>query len=242
MKARRSLPVFALLSTLALAAQVKAVSITVPNGSFEGPSVVGVNPYYAQFPVDAAGVSGAWERYGPTFHAVYEAGRYGASPAGLNGLQAATVGATTGGGIFQDTAPYDGSGSASLYWQAGLTYTMTTGLFLRGDNPPPAPDALDLKFFYRTADQGAAIELAVATVTVGTNPLSTTSITDYSVSFTVPAGSPAVGKPIGLWLTARTGSSGDWGVDNVRLTAVPEPSPALLAGLLPLGLLVRRRR
>ena len=192
--------------------------------------------------VRVAGVSGAWERYGPTFHAVYEAGRYGGIPAGISGLQAATIGATVGGGLFQDTAPYDGTGSSSLYWQVGYTYTMTVGLYLRGDNPPPTADALALRFFYRTADQGAANQLANFDVTVGTNQLSSTSITDYTLTYTVPSGAPEAGKPIGLWFTALTGSSGDWGVDNVRLSAVPEPSSALLAGLLPLGFLTRRRR
>jgi hypothetical protein len=119
---------------------------------------------------------------------------------------------------------------------------MTAALFLRGDNPPPASNALDLRFFYRTADQGAANQLANVTITVGTNPLSATSVTDYTVTYTVLPGAPEIGKPIGLWFTAKTGSSGDWGIDNIRLSAVPEPSSALMAGLVPLGMLARRRR
>ncbi len=230
---------------VATACSAFATTVVVPNGSFQTPVVAGINPYFVQFPADIAGVSGAWERYN-TFNAVYEPGRYGVIPTGLDGNQAATASATFGGGIFQEIAPYNGSGNPDLYWQAG-TYTMTIGVFMRSDNLPRTsgsdPTAgLDLRFYYRTADQAPANVLASSIVLRG-GPVSATAINDFTVSYTIAAGSAEVGKPIGIWLTPSVGALGDWGVDNVRLdfTAVPEPSVVVLGGLGLLGLLRRRR-
>jgi hypothetical protein len=125
-----------------------------------------------------------------------------------------------GGGLFQDLAPYDGSGGAERYWEAGRTYTLTVGAFLRGDNPPGSGRAMDVRLFYRTAEGAEANLLGSRTLTVGTDALSTSELTDYTVSWTVASGAPEVGKPIGIWFTTMAGGSGatgDWGFDNLRL-------------------------
>jgi hypothetical protein len=230
------------LAMLASAAQ--AINVPVPNGSFETPNKVGAAPYYANFPLNAPNVFGAWEQDATTFNAVYEAGRYGVIPTGLAGAQAATLSATASSGIYQDTVDYAGTGDASLYWQAGQTYKLTIGIFMRSDNAPVAASVLDLRMFYRPADAGPANVLATTTVTRATSPLSTSAITDYDVTYTVPLGSPAIGKPIGIWITPTAPvpiNQGDWGVDNLRLDVVPEPATGLLA-LLGGACLLRRRR
>lgn len=194
-----------------------AASIPVPNASFESPDVTGIAPYYEQFPT--AFRIGNWVRYGG-FHAVVEAGRYGVSPTGLDGTQFGNVTGELGGGLFQDLAPYDGSGGAERYWEAGRTYTLTVGAFLRGDNPPGPGRAMDVRLFYRTAEGAEANLLGSRTLTVGTDALSTSELTDYTVSWTVASGAPEVGKPIGIWFTTMAGGSGatgDWGFDNLRL-------------------------
>jgi len=194
-----------------------AASIAVPNASFESPNVTGIAPYYQQFPT--AFSIGTWVRYGG-FHAVVEGGRYGANPSGLAGTQFGNMTGGTGGGTFQDAAPYDGSGSPDLYWQAGRTYTLTVGAFLRGDNPPGTGRQMDVRLFYRTAEGAGANALATRTLVVGTDALSTSAVTDYTVTWAVAPGAPEVGKPIGIWFTAVAGGSGatgDWGFDNLRL-------------------------
>ena len=194
-----------------------AATITVPNASFESPNVTGISPFYQQFPT--AFSIGDWVRY-TSFHAVVEGGRYGLSPTGLAGTQFGDVTGGTGGGVYQDTAPYDGSGSADLYWQAGRTYTLTVGAFLRSDNAPGPGRKVEVRLFYRPAQGGSANVLSTRTLTVGTDALSGNALTDYTVTWTVAAGAPEVGQPIGIWFTAVAGGSGatgDWGFDDLRL-------------------------
>jgi autotransporter-associated beta strand protein/T5SS/PEP-CTERM-associated repeat protein len=228
-KTTKSLPIekgHAALLLLALAAlTAQAASINVTNASFETPSMVGVAPYYTNFPADDGVLVGTWVSYGGGFAAEVVGGAYGVSPAGLDGHQFGDQTEFAGSGVFQDTAPYDGSGDTNLYWQAGYTYTLTVGFFTRSDNPIQFPaDEITMHLFYRTSRSGPPVLLG--TQRVFGSGVTTNALTDFSVSATVRQGDPSIGYPIGIWFTPETGNGhGDWGYDNVRLTGVPAAPP-----------------
>lgn len=71
-------------------------------------------------------------------------------------------------------------------------------------------------------------------------------LTDYQLDIpAVMADDPWAGMNIGIQIISTVGfedAGGFWDLDNVRLTAVPEPGSALVLGLASLGLLSRRRR
>ena len=116
-----------------------ATTVPVPNGSFETPNVTGIAPYFAEHTASGTPIIGTWVRYGG-FAAVVEGGRYGVSPIGLDGTQFGDQTASGGSGVFQDIAPYDGSGSAAQYWQADTIYSFTVGVFTRSDNAVAAAE------------------------------------------------------------------------------------------------------
>ena len=229
------------VSTNALAAM-----IDVPNASFESPDA-SADPYYAGIPADDGSTVGQWLGYGQ-FYAVVKSGGpngYNVSPSGIVGSQFGDHNASAGTGVFQDTAPYDGTGDSDLYWQPG-SYTLTVGLFSREDNPVGADDELSLKLFYRVGGtrSGNATGGTLGTTVLTGDELSTSELTDYTVQVNVQPGADAVGLPIGIWLDSTSGSVGDWAYDNVRLefSAVPEPSTVMLGGLAVLALLASVRR
>jgi len=232
----------AFLTVTACLCSVDAASVAVPNASFESPATPGS---FAELPADGSGVFAAWEKFGG-FTASYDMATFGGLPANADGSQALTL----NGGFamaFQELADYSASGSADQYWRAGFTYVMTVGVGLRGDNPPAENSMLELRFFYRTADQATANVLGASLITLGLDPVNATTggglLTDYTVTHTVETGAPEEGFPVGLWLFAHDGN-GDWALDKVRLdaTAVPEPAGSLLGLLAAAALLVRRRR
>ena len=201
-----------------------AAPITVTNASFETP----VTTNFVALPT--AYSIGAWIGY-TKFTAVVKGGALGVQPAGLDGSQFGDLSGEVGGGIFQDCAQYDNSSDTNLYWQAGQTYTLTVGVFGRSDTPPLNGYNINLQLFYRPAYNGTATVLATRKLTWGTDPLSTTAITDYTVSWTVMPGAPEAGKPVCIWFNnAGTGGVGtDWGLDHERLNRVSTP-PLLWSG------------
>ena len=224
------------LATCAMA----ATTVPVPNSSFETPNVTGIAPYSAQHAASGTPIIGTWVRYGG-FAAVVEGGRYGVSPTGLDGTQFGDQTASGGSGVFQDIAPYDGSGSAAQYWQAGMIYSFTVGVFTRSDNSVVAPDRMDLKLYSRDTINGAPEVHGFLSV-LGSN-VTPGSLTDFSFNVTTQASDAFIGRPIGVWFDSVSGGTGDWGYDNVRLssTAVPETS-SLMSAALGVLVLFRRRR
>ncbi len=214
---------------LAFTIPLSAVTIPVPNGSFESPAT----GTFVEFPNDIAGITGAWESAGLGFRAVFRPELYpggvGCSPEGLHGLTASTV---SDSGIFQDCAPFNGSGNPDLYWQAGMTYTLTAAISVRPDQTAPEVGrTLHLRFYFRNADQAGAVQLSNKTITAGTPAINNWSLSDHTVTHTVLPGAPEIGKPIGLWLTTG-GGTGDWTIDQLRLNAVQTstiPANPLLA-------------
>ena len=215
---------FALLLLSGLHAS--ALSINLTNASFESPNMTATSPFYQAFPT--AFNFGTWIGNGAgTFQAVVATNHYGATPAGMDAKQFGDASGASGGGMFQDAAPYNNLGDPNLYWQAGQAYSMTVGVFLRSDSVPGTGRSMDVRLFYRTAQGAAANILSARTLTVGTSTLSTNAITDYTLTWMVLPGAPEVGKPIGIWFASGTtgsGGTGDWGFDNVRLSSVTTPA------------------
>jgi len=206
--------------------RASAITIAVTNASFESPNMTATTPFYQTFPTAMS--IGAWIGNGTgTFQAVVATNHYGVTPSGMDARQFGDASGASGGGMFQDTAPYNNAGDSTLYWQAGQTYTMTVSVFLRSDNAPGTGRTMSLRFFYRTAQGGGVNLLSSRTLTVGTSALSTTAMTDYTVTWAVLPGAPEVGQPIGLWFAAGSsgsGGTGDWCFDNVRLSRVTTPA------------------
>ena len=225
--ATKGLAIYATL--VAASAFAQTTTINVPNASFESPSASS-SPYYVQYPFDDAATVGNWLGYG--FGATVQAGgpnAYNVSPTGIVGSQFGDVGPASSG-LFQDTAPYDGSGDTNLYWQAGYTYTLTVGFFSRGDSPVAASDELQMKLFYRTSRSGGPNLLGNLHI-VGSG-VNTSSLTDKTLTVTVSAGDASVGYPIGVWFDEVASSGGgQWGIDNIRLTKAPAVAP-LTGGLI----------
>jgi hypothetical protein len=210
-----------------------AMMINVPDASFEAP-VAGAAPFYLAIPNDNGSTTGAWQGYGG-FRAVVKSGGpngYNVSPTGIDGSQFADQSSVRGTGVFQDLAPYDGSGAAELYWQPG-TYTLTAGVFSRGDNPVGANNQLGLKLFYRAGGTRTGNPFAgtLGVTNILGNEVTTTSLTDFSVTVSLSPGDAAIGLPIGIWFQSLEGAdpARDWGYDNVRLEFTPVPEPSTLA-------------
>ncbi|RYD48913.1 MAG: hypothetical protein EOP85_02630 [Verrucomicrobiaceae bacterium] len=219
-----------------------ATMVTVPNASFETPNVTGTDPYFTQYTLSSTPIVGSWVRYGASgFAAVVEGGRYGALPIGLSGTQFSNQSARGATGVFQDIAPYDGSGLSSQYWQADMTYSFTVGVFTRSDNPVTATTRLDIKLYSR-ANINAAADVHGGVSVLG-SAVNSSSLTDFSFTYTTSASDTFIGQPIGIWFDSINGSGQDWGYDNVRLSFDPVPEvSSLMAGMMGGVLLLRRRR
>jgi hypothetical protein len=235
-------PTFAIVAVAITQAVFASTTVTVPNASFESPNVTGISPYFTQFTLSSTPIIGTWVRYGTgSFAAAVEGGRYGVSPSGLDGTQFSDQSARAGTGVFQDIAPYDGSGLANQYWQADMMYSFTVGVFSRSDNPVVGTDRLDIKLYSRTSISAPAD--VHGGVSVLGSAVATGSLTDFTFTYTTLASDPFIGKPIGIWFDSVSGVSKDWGYDNVRLSFAPVPEVSSLAsGALGSLLFLRRRR
>jgi hypothetical protein len=235
-------------------------SISVPNGSFESQSGVG-QPFGVNVLLDSwqkPPNPGYPEGGSNNFFWIQSAGAFvGTAPTSPNpysnllGTQAAYVLSLPGAGIFQDNKSVDWSGATNglnTTFQVGRSYNLTIGLFGKGMENNFS--TLQLSLYYLNATNGM-VSVGATTVTFNTNtfnPAGPFSLKDYTVSVpTVQASDAWAGRNIGISILSAQGTgAGYWDMDNVRLTAVPEPSMVALAcvGLGSLWVVVRwpRRR
>ena len=227
-----------LLGSVALAVSASAQSILVTNDSFESPTVpIGVpawpqvdnwqkNPQPASFnPDDFGGIT--WDQLSAGVFPNPSMGEAGYID-NITGSQAGYVWSFPGAGISQEL---------SATYQPGLAYRLTVGAFANSDlRQLPDGSFFSISLYY--LDAGSSMTIAMEPVTY---TAAFFSQADHFYDFTlttdvVQSGDPWAGQNVGIALSAQSISGqgfGFWDVDNVRLTAVPEPSGI---GLLVLGL------
>lgn len=216
------------LSLFILSAASWTASIPVPNASFESPDIV-----FASSQMDS------WQRFPGSDQAT---GLFDNTPVGASdhidnadGAQVGFLFAAAGVGIYQDL---------TTTYQVGMSYDLTIGI-IGGGGGMPAGQTFEISLFYRD-NLNAIVPIGTAPVVFNTvNFPTTTHLVDYTVQLSdVQAGDAWAGKNIGVQLlsTSGTGAGDYWDVDNVRLTAVPEPATVSLLVIGVGGLLWAHRR
>ena len=261
MKIRQSLEAFpymnkplavAAVAVVTVATALQAQPIAVPNYSFEQQSGAGF-PFGTNPNVDN------WQKIAepPWFQAV-SGGQipwYGTAGVFIDtnpytnrvGTQAGYILSFPQVALFQD---YSVSSAFNATFEIGKSYNLTVGVFGKGSSAPLAPGAtLTLSLYYRN---GLGDK-----VTIGSTPVVYSSaafptggplgFVDYQVNIpTVQVGDAWAGQYIGIQLEStipiELTTGGNWDFDNVRLTAVPEPTALALVGLGFGGVFMARRR
>jgi hypothetical protein len=150
--------------------------------------------------------------------------------------------------LFQDfstTSAFDAT------YEIGKSYNLTLGVWARSSVNPIAPGStLAISLYYRdnlnnkVPINTTTISYSTSTFTPGApNP----NLIDFNLNIpTVQAGDAWAGKNIGIQLEStipiEMTSFGNWDFDNLRLTAVPEPSALALLGMGVGGLILARTR
>ncbi|MEI8197338.1 MAG: PEP-CTERM sorting domain-containing protein, partial [Phycisphaerae bacterium] len=145
--------------------------------------------------------------------------------------QLAFLGSETGNGLSQTLA---------AVYQTGHTYKLTVAVCGSYYRPLGADNSLELVFRY--LDTGSnLVDIPLAVQSVAGFGIADTVLTDYAVSLPAVQSTAAwAGRPIDIELRAVGSAGGFWDLDNVRVVETPEP--ATLALLMPVGLLLMRRR
>jgi hypothetical protein len=231
--------VYAVAATLVASIACAGV-VVVPNGSFEGPTVPNELPW-AGPDIDTwqkSAMPGWWLSTGQTASDWYNLSgvflNVGGT-AGVEGNQAAFLFAAPGTSLSQDLTDS---------FQIGQSYHLTMaaeggGYGMLLDVP------MEIRLYYRDALNQPTV-IGAATI-LNTNPgNSLTQLTDFTLDIpAVQLGDAWAGKPIGIEIASAadfSNAGGYWDIDNVRLTAVSVPEPALFGVLVPAGLVALRRR
>jgi hypothetical protein len=245
-----------LAGLLTISNTLPAQPIYVPNHSFDSPSAPMVDPYVttqigswqkpakpAYFDFVEANYLIFWEQTAGIF---FGPGVYG----NMDGFQAAYIMAWPEAGIFQDydTMDYNDpvpSHEFDATFEIGKSYTLSVGVYGKGFGgfDMTTGSQLGLSLYYRDGANLVTVgSPTIITYDPGLFPNGGANLLDYSVVIpTVAAGDAWAGKNIGIKIESVYGvGDGYWDIDNVRLTAVPEPSALALAALG--GLLAMRWR
>ncbi len=256
-----------ILATAVGASALRAdpTSISVPNGSFESPPVPPGLPAYptldawqkAPEPSWFAGsaVQATLAGFGEGWDATTGAFPNTGTPpiSNMDGAQAAYMFAVPQAELYQDIT--------GATYQAGKSYQLVVGVIGGSGGYYQAMadgTTMDIRLYYRdpnilTGDNRVTIPGADTTITYHTGDFGDrTQFEDFAVDTPVVNPSdPWNGQTIGIQLISVSPDASsldpnnplaEWDLDNVRLTAVPEPGAlVLLAVGAGLGLLRRRR-
>jgi hypothetical protein len=144
--------------------------------------------------------------------------------------------------LFQDYNSMDWNDAAPTHdfnatFEIGKSYNLTVGLFAKVRSTLGITDGSLLQFslYYRDgSDNMVTVGATTATYSAANFPQTPNlNLIDYQVNVpTVLAGDAWAGQHIGIKIESLYGDgSVNWDLDNVRLTAVPEPTTISLAGL-----------
>ena len=221
----------------------QAQPISVPNGSFESPSTPFVSNNFDSWQKTArpAYFDFVEQTYGYTWNqmsGIFAGGTYG----NLHGSQAAYLFSFPQVGLLQDYDTMDYNDAAPTHdfnetFGIGKSYTLTLGVFGKGFSGNMTEGSmLGLSLYYR--DGANMVTVGAPTVVTYTaagflnvGPL---NLQDFQVNIpTVQSGDAWAGQHIGIKIESIYGTGdGYWDIDNVRLTAVPEPGSL---GLIAIG-------
>jgi hypothetical protein len=240
------------MALAASAGTLWAASISVPNASFESPTAPTSSPYVSTT-VDSWQKNPEPSWYAPNF------GTYGIPWVGTAGLffdtnpyinhdgsQAGYLLAVPEVALFQD---YNSSPTHDFNatYEVGKAYTLTVGVY--GKSSLVAGSTLELSLYFRDASDN---QVTVGSTVVTYNPTAFPAtpplrLVDYSVNIpAVQAGDAWAGQNIGIQLAStipiEMTTFGNWDIDNVRLSDVPEPASITLLALGLGGALVARAR
>ena len=240
-----------IVSILTAASHLHAQPIFVPNHSFESPSGVG-------FQFDTTPFLDSWQKvaepgyYAPTLGAGTGVPWFGTSGAFVNasvfnpnpygnvvGAQAGYILAFPQVTLFQD---YNSSPTHDFNatFDIGKSYNLTMAVFGKSRFPGALTpgSTFEMSLYYRDAlDNKVTVGSTIITYSEAAFPTTgTLNLVDYSVNIpTVQVGDAWAGKHIGIELEStlpiEMAVFGSWDFDNVRLTAVPEPTSMALLGL-----------
>ncbi len=234
--------VFAALTAAAGLAQ--AQPIYVPNSSFESPAAPSSYPY-VNVSIDS------WQKipepayYGPAIGTPYGIPWVGTAGVFLDVNPYVNHDGTQCGYIlgFPQVTLYQDYNSSATHdfnatFEVGQAYNLTIGVFGKSTLAPGS--TLELSLYYLDALNNH-VTVGSTTITYSAAAFPSTpplSLIDYQVNVpTVQAGDAWAGQHVGIQLESTTplqmSAGGNWDFDNVRLTAVPEPSSL---GLLAIGL------
>ena len=224
----------ALFTSLVLPAS--AATIAISNHSFEDPvlgegATVGYAISWTLF--TAGGGSPGRAIFNPTD--TWFSGSTGGTPAGADGTNVLTT-------YTPDTGQIAGAHQtiAGTPLTAGQTYMMTVAI---GDYMSLTPNRWHLAI--STSSMGVGSYLVDYSPTNGNTLLTNDAFKDFSVQYTATGLESQIGENLRITIWSQNhGTEGGSHVafDNVRLTAIPEPSAALLGGIGCLLLLRRRSR
>ena len=236
----------------AVALPLQAQPISVPNFSFESPTAPNTYPY-----VNTSVAS--WQKnpepafYGPAFGSSgitwnQTAGVFlDVNPyANHNGSQVGYILSVPQVALFQDYTT-SSTHDFNATFDVGKSYNLTVGLFAKAGMAAGATFELSL-YYLDASNNKVTVDSTTITYSSAAFPItSPLNLIDYSVNVpTVLAGDAWARQHIGIEIestvSAQLTTFANWDLDNVRLTAAPEPASLSLAALGFAGLLIGRIR